>query len=406
MGYESNFEVPDIEDTLLRGVDDLTDLLCPDSHPEDYASRGYQGYQGTCVLFCFFSLTLRGFFSRETKKDRRVYERLPGIFSSRNAIGKGKNRFGLSFCPSRVCAWGAKSARGEERCARSQRERDWEGEFFFSFLKFSEKKHGQRLTLFFFRAPRSKPTETNLFQPHQFQAVHVPVHVHGATFAPVQTGLPTAEERARQSAREIRQARKQVRLAAKGKQLLQLKRKAGSEGVQSFGGEAKPTSSTYTDNQDLQVVPDVDTIGRTNNAPATSSEGHSGYLVNSQEQNKDTTTTYLAHTTSAPTTTSIMPPKKKNEDYDDGKELPAMPTGNTAEDERERKRLKRLLRNRVSAQHARERKKAYMNSLENAERERQSRLDELENRCKTLEKENEMLREVIKTYTQKDPSAK
>lgn len=188
--------------------------------------------------------------------------------------------------------------------------------------------------------------------------------------------------------------------------MLQLKRKAGSEGVQSFGGEAKPTSSTYTDNQDLQVVPDVDTIGRTNNAPATSSEVHSGYLVNSQEQNKDTTTTYLAHTTSAPTTTSIMPPKKKNEDYDDGKELPAMPTGNTAEDERERKRLKRLLRNRVSAQHARERKKAYMNSLENAERERQSRLDELENRCKTLEKENEMLREVIKTYTQKDPSAK
>jgi len=251
-----------------------------------------------------------------------------------------------------------------------------------------------------------KKTETNPFQPHQFQPVHVPVHVHGATFAPVQTGLPTPEERARQSAKEIRQARKQVRLAAKGKQLLQLKRKAGSEGVQSFGGEAKPTSSTYTDNQDLQVVPDVDTIGRTNNAPATSSEGHSGYLVNSQEQNKDTTTTYLAHTTSAPTTTSIMPPKKKNEDYDDGKELPAMPTGNTAEDERERKRLKRLLRNRVSAQHARERKKAYMNSLENAERERQSRLDELENRCKTLEKENEMLREVIKTYTQKDPSAK
>jgi len=295
MGYESHFEVPDIDDSLLRAVDDLTDLLCPDSHPEDYTNR----------------------------------------------------------------------------------------------VRFAH--HHQ---------------ETNPFQPHQFQPVHVPVHVHGATFAPVQTGLPTPEERARQSAKEIRQARKQVRLAAKGKQLLQLKRKAGSEGVQSFGGEAKPTSSTYTDNQDLQVVPDVDTIGRTNNAPATSSEGHSGYLVNSQEQNKDTTTTYLAHTTSAPTTTSIMPPKKKNEDYDDGKELPAMPTGNTAEDERERKRLKRLLRNRVSAQHARERKKAYMNSLENAERERQSRLDELENRCKTLEKENEMLREVIKTYTQKDPSAK
>jgi hypothetical protein len=284
MGYESNFEVPDIDDTLLRGVDDLTDLLCPDSHPEDYASRGYQ--------------------------------------------------------------------------------------------------------------------ETNLFQPHQFQAVHVPVHVHGATFAPVQTGLPTAEERARQSAREIRQARKQVRLAAKGKQLLQLKRKAGAE--VPFGGEAKPTSSNFTDNQDLQVVPDVDTLGRTNNAPtATSSEGHS----RPWEQTNNTTT-HLANTATVPTTTSDMPPKKKNDEYDDGKDLPAMPTGNTAEDERERKRLKRLLRNRVSAQHARERKKAYMNSLENAERERQAKLDELENRCKTLEKENEMLREVIKTYTQKDPNAK
>ena len=39
MGYESHFEVPDIDDSLLRGVDDLTDLLCPDSHPEDYTNR-------------------------------------------------------------------------------------------------------------------------------------------------------------------------------------------------------------------------------------------------------------------------------------------------------------------------------------------------------------------------------
>ena len=109
----------------------------------------------------------------------------------------------------------------------------------------------------------------------------------------------------------------------------------------------------------------------------------------------------------AQVTLQEMPPKKKNEEPTDyTKDLPDMPTGNTAEDERERKRLKRLLRNRVSAQHARERKKAYMNSLENAERERQARLDELENRCKTLEKENEMLREVIRTYTQKDPNAK
>ena len=103
MGYESNFEVPDIDDNLLRGVDDLTDLLCPDSHPEDYASRGYQG---TCLFFwllLFFFSPSEVFFSQsqgEKKKDRRVYERLLGIFSSRNAIGKGKNRFGLSFCPS------------------------------------------------------------------------------------------------------------------------------------------------------------------------------------------------------------------------------------------------------------------------------------------------------------------
>ena len=39
MGYESHFEVPDIDDSLLRGVDDLNDLLCPDSHPEDYTNR-------------------------------------------------------------------------------------------------------------------------------------------------------------------------------------------------------------------------------------------------------------------------------------------------------------------------------------------------------------------------------
>ena len=236
--------------------------------------------------------------------------------------------------------------------------------------------------------------ETTSFQPHQFQPVHVPVRVHGATFDPVQTGLPTAD--ARHAARETRQARKQVRLAAKEKQLLHLKRKAGAEA--SLGSEAKPTSSNLTDNQDLQVVPDVDTLERTNYVTATSSEG------TSTEKNKNTTGN-LAKISTATTTT--MPPKKKNEEPTDyTKDLPDMPTGNTAEDERERKRLKRLLRNRVSAQHARERKKAYMNSLENAERERQARLDELENRCKTLEKENEMLREVIRTYTQKDPNAK
>lgn len=111
--------------------------------------------------FASFLLTLRGFFSRETKKDRRVYERLPGIFSSRNAIGKDKNRFGLSFCPSRVRAWGAKSARGEERCARSQRERDWEGDFFF-FSQILEKQR-TKTDLVFFSARRARNQQKPIY---------------------------------------------------------------------------------------------------------------------------------------------------------------------------------------------------------------------------------------------------
>ena len=64
MGYESHFEVPDIDDSLLRGVDDLTDLLCPDSHPEDYTNRVRfaHHHQGkTCMLL--FARLSRFFFS-------------------------------------------------------------------------------------------------------------------------------------------------------------------------------------------------------------------------------------------------------------------------------------------------------------------------------------------------------
>lgn len=72
MGYESHFEVPDIDDSLLRGVDDLTDLLCPDSHPEDYTNRVRfaHHHQGKILLFArlcldFFSFPQRGeVFSR------------------------------------------------------------------------------------------------------------------------------------------------------------------------------------------------------------------------------------------------------------------------------------------------------------------------------------------------------
>ena len=105
MGYESNFEVPDIDDTLLRGVDDLTDLLCPDSHPEDYASRGYQG---TCVFFwlLLFVLSLRGFFfpRREEERSSRVREASRYLFLPKRDR-EGQKSFWSFFLPlGRVCA--------------------------------------------------------------------------------------------------------------------------------------------------------------------------------------------------------------------------------------------------------------------------------------------------------------
>eukprot|EP00238_Polyblepharides_amylifera_P012102 CAMPEP_0196598190 /NCGR_PEP_ID=MMETSP1081-20130531/94180_1 /TAXON_ID=36882 /ORGANISM="Pyramimonas amylifera, Strain CCMP720" /LENGTH=241 /DNA_ID=CAMNT_0041923855 /DNA_START=776 /DNA_END=1501 /DNA_ORIENTATION=- len=72
---------------------------------------------------------------------------------------------------------------------------------------------------------------------------------------------------------------------------------------------------------------------------------------------------------------------------------------NHIEDEKERKRLKRLLRNRVSAQQARERKKAYMSTLESRSKELEDRAKELDQRVNTLERENFMLRQVIKNIT-------
>ena len=78
MGYESHFEVPDIDDSLLRGVDYLTDLLCPDSHPEDYTNRVRfaHHHQGKIrvLLFArlcldFFSFPQREVFSRDLAED-------------------------------------------------------------------------------------------------------------------------------------------------------------------------------------------------------------------------------------------------------------------------------------------------------------------------------------------------
>ena len=55
---------------------------------------------------------------------------------------------------------------------------------------------------------------------------------------------------------------------------------------------------------------------------------------------------------------------------------------------------KRLLRNRVSAQQARERKKAYLSDLETRVKDLEKKNSELEERLSTLQNENQMLRHV------------
>ncbi|KAL8498822.1 hypothetical protein ACS0TY_021961 [Phlomoides rotata] len=62
--------------------------------------------------------------------------------------------------------------------------------------------------------------------------------------------------------------------------------------------------------------------------------------------------------------------------------------------DKENKRLKRLLRNRVSAQQARERKKAYLIDLEARVKELETKNAELDERLSTLQNENQMLRQV------------
>ncbi|KAM0009355.1 putative transcription factor bZIP family [Helianthus debilis subsp. tardiflorus] len=67
--------------------------------------------------------------------------------------------------------------------------------------------------------------------------------------------------------------------------------------------------------------------------------------------------------------------------------------------DKESKRLKRLLRNRVSAQQARERKKAYLNELEVRVKELEKKNSELDERLSTLQNENQMLRHILKNTT-------
>ncbi|KAL0024270.1 hypothetical protein WJX79_001445 [Trebouxia sp. C0005] len=65
------------------------------------------------------------------------------------------------------------------------------------------------------------------------------------------------------------------------------------------------------------------------------------------------------------------------------------------EDQKEAKRLKRLLRNRVSAQQARERKKSYVSTIEEKVHDQDSQLAQMRQRVQTLERENGMLRQLI-----------
>uniref|UniRef100_A0A5B7AZ59 Transcription factor HY5 n=1 Tax=Davidia involucrata TaxID=16924 RepID=A0A5B7AZ59_DAVIN len=67
--------------------------------------------------------------------------------------------------------------------------------------------------------------------------------------------------------------------------------------------------------------------------------------------------------------------------------------------DKENRRLKRLLRNRVSAQQARERKKAYLNELEARVKDLEKKNSELEERQSTLQNENQMLRHILKNTT-------
>ncbi|KAG5562792.1 hypothetical protein RHGRI_005500 [Rhododendron griersonianum] len=67
--------------------------------------------------------------------------------------------------------------------------------------------------------------------------------------------------------------------------------------------------------------------------------------------------------------------------------------------DKEHKRLKRLLRNRVSAQQARERKKAYLIELEARVKDLEKKNCEMEERLSTLQNENQMLRQILKNTT-------
>ncbi|XP_078428841.1 transcription factor HY5-like isoform X2 [Wolffia australiana] len=100
-------------------------------------------------------------------------------------------------------------------------------------------------------------------------------------------------------------------------------------------------------------------------------------------------------TTAGPSTSGLRPDRGRNSSADAAQQRKR---GRNPAD-KEQKRLKRLLRNRVSAQQARERKKAYLTDLETKVNELEKRNSELEERLSTLQNENQMLRHILKNTT-------
>ena len=137
MGYESHFEVPDIDDSLLRGVDDLTDLLCPDSHPEDYTNRVRfaHHHQGKTCMLLFARLSR--FFSR-SHNGREVFSViLRRIFSIVFSLARIRASLSLSLSLSLSFLFGRRlnrlhsfvreeEVRGRKRPAQSARKRERE----------------------------------------------------------------------------------------------------------------------------------------------------------------------------------------------------------------------------------------------------------------------------------------
>ncbi|KAK6129529.1 hypothetical protein DH2020_036762 [Rehmannia glutinosa] len=78
---------------------------------------------------------------------------------------------------------------------------------------------------------------------------------------------------------------------------------------------------------------------------------------------------------------------------------PAQPSAGGSKRRGEARLTKRLLRNRVSAQQARERKKAYLIDLEARVKELETKNAELDERLSTLQNENQMLRQILKNTT-------